>query len=56
MRKQKLLQFAEFFYYFSCYIKVSDGQHNNISLLKIDCNYQPTDEISLVKTLQWVLS
>ena len=26
MRKQKLPQFAEFFYYFSCYIKVSDGQ------------------------------
>ena len=26
----------DFFYYFSCYIKVSDGQHNNISLFKID--------------------
>ena len=52
MRKQKLLKFAEFFYYyFSCYIKVSDRKHNNISLFKIDCNYQPTDEISLVKTL-----
>ena len=50
MRKQKLPQFAEFFYYyFSCYIKVLDEQHNNISLFKIDCNYQPTDEISLVK-------
>ena len=34
-----------------CYLKVSDGQHNNISLFKTDCNYQPTDEISLVKTL-----
>ena len=52
MRKQKLPQFAEFFYYyFSCHIKVSGGQHNNISLFKIDCNYQPTDEISLAETL-----
>ena len=52
MRKQKLPQFAEFFhYYFSCYITVSGGKHNNISLFKIVCNYQPTDEISLVKTL-----
>ena len=51
MRKQKLSEFAEFFYYcFSCNIEVSDRQHN-ISLFKIDCNYQPTDEISLVKTL-----
>ena len=31
MRKQKLPQFAEFFYYhFSCYIKVSDEQRNNL--------------------------
>ena len=52
MRKQKLPQFAECsYYYFSCYIKVLDRQHNNISLFKIDCNYQPTDEIYLVKTL-----
>ena len=52
MRKQKLPQFAEFFYYyFSCYIKVSDGQHNNISLFKIDSRYQSADEISLIKTL-----
>ena len=52
MRKQKLPQFADFFYYyFSCYITLSDGQHNNISLFKIDCNYQPPNEISLVKTL-----
>ena len=50
--KQKLPQFADFFYhYFSCYIKVLDRQHNDISLFKIDCNYQPTDEIPLVKTL-----
>ena len=52
MRNQKQPQFAEFWcYYVSCYIKASDGQHNNISLFKIDYNYQPTDEISLVKTL-----
>ena len=52
MRKQKLPQFAEIFYcYFSCYIKASDGQHNNISSLKTDCNYQPTYEISLIKAL-----
>ena len=30
---------------------MSDEQHMNISLFKIDCNYQPIDEISLVKTL-----
>ena len=54
--KKKLPQFAEiFFFYFRCYIKVSDGQHNNISLFKIDCNYQPTHEIFLVKTLKRVL-
>ena len=48
MRKQKLPQFDEFFYYyFSCYVK--------ICYVKIDCNYQPTDEISLVRTLQPVL-
>ena len=29
---------------------MSGGKHN-ISLFKIVCNYQPTDEISLVKTL-----
>ena len=52
MRKQNLPQIAEFFYYcFSCYIKVADEQRKGISLLKINCNYQPTDEISLVKTL-----
>ena len=52
MRKQKLPQFSEFvYYYFRCYIKVSGGQHNNISLLKIDSNYQPADGISLIKTL-----
>ena len=45
----------DFFYYFSCYIKVSDGQHNNISLFKIDCIYQPTDENPLLKTLSRVL-
>ena len=43
-------QFAEFFYYyFSSYKKVSDGEHHNISLFKVDCNYQPADEISLLK-------
>ena len=36
------------------YINVSDRQHNSIFWFKIDCNYQPTDEISLVKTLKWV--
>ena len=30
---------------------MSGGQHNNISLFKINCNYQPTDELYLVKTL-----
>ena len=54
MRKQKLPQLADFFYYyFSYYIKVSDGQHSNIPLFKIDCTYQPTDEIYLVKLCNW---
>ena len=56
MSRQKLQQFAEVsHYYISCYIKVSDEQNNNISLFKIDCSHQPTDEIALVKTLKRVL-
>ena len=52
LRKQKLPQFGECFYHYcSGYIKVLDGQHNNISLFKTDCNYQLADEVSLVNTL-----